>query len=79
MVFLVHFQVSIVDNFSILAYIQALIADNFGISAHIEVLIADDQILVFLTHLGKINTFLSLNYRPQGSEFAALPTAPPIH
>ena len=27
----VHFQVSIEDNFGILAYVQALIADNFGI------------------------------------------------
>ena len=42
MVYLVHFQASIVDNFGILAYVQALIADNFGISEQIQALIRDD-------------------------------------
>ena len=56
MVFLVHLQASIVDNFGILAYVQALIADNFGISAHIQTLIAD--------HFGIFNTLGKNKHHP---------------
>ena len=77
LVFLVHFQASIVDNFGILAYIQVLIADKFGISAHIQALIADD-VGIFNT-LGKNNTIQGLNSTPPGSLLATLPIAPPIH
>ena len=52
----VHFQVSIEDNFGILAYVQALIADNFGISAHNQTLIAD--------HFGNFNTLGKNKHHP---------------
>ena len=61
MVFLVHFQASIVDNFGILAYVQVLIADNLGISAHIQALIADN-FYIFNT-LGK-NKHLRDHFSP---------------
>ena len=74
---LVHFQVSSVDNFGILAYVQALIADNFVISAHIQALVADD-FGIFNT-LGKTNTIQGLISRPSGSLLATLPTVSQIH
>ena len=68
MLFLVHFQTSIVDIFGILAYVQPLIANNFDISANIQELIADD--------FGIFNTLLKINIiqttRPSRSLLATL-------